>query len=84
MPAGLAVDNPYLAPYQYFEAVTKSDDTVLQNVRALYIGGAGDVAAADQDGTVVTFKAPPVGTILPIAATKVMAATTATLILALK
>jgi hypothetical protein len=85
MPAGLAVDNPYFAPYGFFEALTKSDDTTYEGIRGLYIGGAGDVAVADLEGTVVTFKAVPVGTFMPIAVTKLMSTnTTATLVLALR
>ncbi len=65
-------------------AVTPSDSTVLANVQRLYIGGAGNVAVTMKDGSTATFTAPPVGTILPIQCTKVMATgTTATLILAL-
>lgn len=73
------------ATYSSAVAVTPSDTTELF-CRALYVGGAGDVAVRMGPGaTVVTFKAPPVGTILPLNIEKgqVMAATTATLILAL-
>lgn len=64
-------------------AVTKSDTTVLSGVRALYIGVSGDVVVITKGRTsAVTFKACPVG-ILPVQATKVMAATSATDIVAL-
>jgi len=71
-------------------AVTKSD-TTLVNARGLYVGGAGDVVVilvedydpAAPTANTVTFSGVPAGTILPVAATKVMAATTATLIVAL-
>ena len=65
-------------------AVTPSDSIII-NCQALYIGGAGDVAVLMEGDTVaVTFKAPPVGTVLNISVQKVMATnTTATLILAL-
>lgn len=65
-------------------AVTKSD-TTLVNCRALYVGGAGDVAIIGYDDTVaVTLSAVPAGTLLPIACQKVMSTnTTATLIVAL-
>lgn len=47
-------------------AVTPSDTTII-NCRALYIGGAGNVAVKTTAGaTAVTFTAPPVGSILPI------------------
>lgn len=66
-------------------AVTKSDSTVLSTTRALYVGGAGDVAVTMRDGSVVTFSAVPAGTFLPLRVTKVMSTnTTATLILALR
>lgn len=65
-------------------AVTKSDATVLTTTRALYIGGAGDVAVTMAGGGNVTFSAVPVGTLLPLRVTKVLSTgTTATLILAL-
>lgn len=65
-------------------AVTASDDTVL-NCQGLYVGGTGDLAlqAADQAGTTVTLQDIPAGTFVPIACYKVMAATTATNIVAL-
>ena len=69
------------------QAVTPSDATPLADgTRGLYIGGAGDVTVImAQDGkTPITFKAVPVGTLLPIAVNFVMATgTTATNILAL-
>lgn len=66
-------------------AVTKSDATVLSNVKGLYIGSNAldvtvDLASGETD---VVFKLVPVGTILPIEAVKVKAATTATDIVAL-
>lgn len=50
----------------------------------LYVGGAGDVVVTTLKGTTVTFKAVPVGTVLPVAcAAVVKVGTTATNILAL-
>ncbi len=84
MSGGLLVDNPYVEPYGYFSALTKSDDTVLEGIRGLYVGGTGDVTVKGLDGVEVTFKAVPVATVLPISITRLMAATTATLVLGLK
>jgi hypothetical protein len=68
-------------------AVTKSDTTRLVGVRALYVGGTGDIAvvfAADDTNTAVTFVGVPAGTILPVAVQKVMSTNTnATSIVAL-
>lgn len=65
-------------------AVTKSDTTVLSGVRALYVGGAGDVVVRfPGNPTSVTFADVPAGVILPIQAERVMAATAATDIVAL-
>lgn len=67
-------------------AVTPSDTTII-NCRAIYVGGAGNVAVKTIAGaTAVTFTAPPVGTVLPITIDggQIMATnTTATLLVAL-
>jgi hypothetical protein len=71
-------------PAQGLIAVTPSDTTALKGVRAIYVGGAGNVAVTMADGSTGTFNAVPVGIPLPIQCTKVMATnTTATNILAL-
>jgi hypothetical protein len=67
-------------------AVTPNDSAALpQLARALYVGGAGNVALVpNRGGTAVTFLNVPSGTILPVQAFRVMAtSTTATSILAL-
>lgn len=60
-------------------AVTKSDSTVLQ-FRAIYVGGAGDVAIKHTEGgSAVTYVGVPAGSILPVSGVRVMSAgTTAT------
>jgi len=66
------------------QAVVPSDSTVLPTTRALYVGATGNVVATmSDDQNVVTFVGVPAGSILPIQVTKVMAATTATSIVAL-
>ncbi len=70
-------------PFGSAVAVAKSDSTAV-DYRALYIGGLGDVTVTTVGGDVVTFSAVPVGTILPVHVTRVMAATTATLIIGFK
>ena len=80
----------FTAPAVKARAVTKSDSTVVA-ARALYVGGAGDVAVLMEGdgltggtGTAVTFSAVPAGTFMPISVNKVMSTdTTATLIVAL-
>jgi hypothetical protein len=83
-------DIPYTprAPSAAFRAVavTKSDDTVYDPpLQSLWIGGTGNVAVipAGQDD-VVTFTAVGDGVLLPIAVSKVMAATSATNIIGLR
>jgi len=61
--------------------ITPSDVTVL-TACALYVGGAGSVVATI-GGVDVTFAAVPAGTLLPVKATKVKAASTATSIVGL-
>lgn len=63
-------------------AVTPSDSTVVA-FDAVYVGGAGNVVVKTPFGTTLTFTAPPVGTIIPIRCNRVMAATTATLLVGL-
>jgi hypothetical protein len=62
---------------------TPSDATDLTGSLGLYIGGTGAVAARtlNNSGATITFSAVPVGTFIPGNFTRVMAATTATLIL---
>lgn len=75
------------ATYTSAAAVTPSDTTLI-NCRAIYIGGAGNLAinTSASGGTTVTLTAPPVGSLLPIELNqgRIMAATTATLIVALQ
>jgi len=72
------------ATYGGGKAITTSD-TTLQAYSAIYIGGAGNLAVTMESGDVLTFTAPPVGTILPLRVTKVMATnTTATLLIGLQ
>ena len=61
-------------------AITTSDSAnFTTNARSIYVGGAGDVTIVTPANTVVTFKAVPVGSILPVQAKRVNAtATTAT------
>lgn len=67
------------------EAVTMSDATILPVTRALYIGGAGDVAVVFAGGTsAVTLAGAQAGAILPVQVVQVMSTnTTATNIVAL-
>jgi hypothetical protein len=73
------MSNILAVTYDQGEAVTKSDSTETKYA-GLYIGGTGDVTVkfASGDQTAVTFSAVPAGTLLPIAVSRVMAATTAT------
>ena len=72
------------APAYGVAAVTKSDTTTV-GCRALYVGGAGDVAIVSKEGdAAVTFSSVPAGAILPVYCHKVMSTnTTATNMVAL-
>lgn len=72
-----------LGPAKRWAPVVPNNDTVLENVVGLKIGGAGTVIAVDGAGNSGTFTC-FAGEYLPIAATKIMAASTATSIVALK
>jgi hypothetical protein len=82
-PAAPAAD-PGLGGARHAAAVTPSDGTVL-NCRAVYVGGAGNVAVTlADDSAAVTFTAVAAGTLLPLYCKKVMSTnTTATAIVAL-
>lgn len=72
-------------PADRVAAVTPSDATDLTGVRALYVGGAGDlvVRMINAPDSTVTISTVSAGSLLPIRVTRVMAATTATAITAL-
>ena len=61
-------------------AVTKSDTTILpEAVRAIFVGGAGNVAVVTSGGDTLTFSGVTAGTILLIRVTKILSTgTTAT------
>ena len=72
------------AVYGGGKAITPSD-TVLQQYNAIYVGGAGNLTVIAESGDSLLFTAPPVGTIIPIKVTKVMATgTTATALIGLQ
>lgn len=80
------VSEPDTRPATTGFAITPHDtNTLTATTRAIYVGGAGDVVVTlSGDGTTATtFKAVPAGTLLPIAATRVKTASTATLMLGL-
>lgn len=66
-------------------AVTKSDSTMLEPTRALFVGGAGDLALrfVDAPTTTVTLTGVVAGSVLAVSVVQVMNATTATNIVAL-
>lgn len=68
-----------LAPARDAVAVTKSDSTTYSPpFRALWVGGAGNVAVITKasGGSAVTFVGVPAGTMLPVNAYKVMSTNT--------
>lgn len=62
--------------------VLKSDSTVVA-FDAVYVGGTGDVVLKTYSGNTLTFSAVPAGSIIPLRCNRVMAATTATLLVGL-
>ncbi len=70
--------------YRKAFSITPDDIAVVTpGCEAIYVGGAGDLAVV-VDGVTVTFKAVPVGLIIPVKAQKVKATgTTATLLVGL-
>lgn len=75
-------------PYNRALPITKSDTVPLDTVQgaklqAIYVGGAGTIVLGYNDGTTATLTACLVGTIYPVTADYVMAATAATLLVGL-
>lgn len=65
-------------------AVTLSDSAVIENTRALYIGGAGNLKVSMVEGGDVTFTGLTAGQLLPVQVTKCWSTgSTATLVIAL-
>jgi hypothetical protein len=66
-------------------AVTPDNTTKFaRRVRALYVGGTGNITLLDAEGTVCLFTAVPAGTILPVECVRVNSTgTTATLLIGL-
>lgn len=89
MPAsdsGFVNENVVEGPATKAAAITPSDSVSLTFfTRAIYVGGAGDISVNMSDtGSAVVFKAVPVGSILPIRVSQVLATnTTASLLIAL-
>lgn len=78
------MSDAFAAPATKAFAVTPSDSTVI-NCRAIYVGGAGNVAVIPIEGsTAVTFVGALAGSIIPVGCSKVMSTnTTATSIVGL-
>ncbi|PWC96962.1 hypothetical protein [Azospirillum sp. TSO5] len=65
--------SPYIGGF----AVSPSDSAVLsQPTRAVFVGGAGNLAVTYLDGSTDTLQSVTAGSILPIRVTKVMATNT--------
>ena len=67
------------SPAAHAVAITPDDDTDLAvTIRALYVGGAGDVTAVTAGGETTAFVGLAAGTILPVRLVRVLEASTAT------
>jgi hypothetical protein len=63
-------------------AISGSGSSFTYGVRALYVGGLGDVEVVTAGGNTVKFTSVPAGTILPIRCTKLTTNTTASGVIA--
>jgi len=74
----------YDDPTLHMAAITPHATTVIPRTTGIYVGGVGDVEVVTADGDTVIFVGCPVGLILPIRVTRVLAAnTTATNLVAM-
>lgn len=60
--------------------ITPGAGAMAKQAHGIYVGGAGNISVTCPDGSTLTFTAVPAGTILPIRATHVTAATATGLI----
>lgn len=74
-----------VVPSAKYEAITPADTDLSDFTRAIYVGGAGDITVlmGSDQLTTVTFVGVSAGSMLPIIASQIKAATTATNIVAL-
>ncbi|HVN56506.1 MAG TPA: hypothetical protein VMT46_19420 [Anaerolineaceae bacterium] len=70
------VDTDTGSPAHAFEITPSDTADLAHQTRAIYVGGNGDVNLVTAGGETVLFKALTAGTILPIKATRVLAAST--------
>lgn len=71
------------SPASSAAAVTPGTSALANTTRAIYVGGDGNVAVTMLDGQDVTFSGVTAGALIPVRATHILAATTATNIIAL-
>lgn len=77
-------ENSAVAPARAAEAVTVGTPFAGGACRAIYVGGAGDMAVTMSDGKTMTFQSVSAGQVYPIRATEVnTTGTTATSMVAL-
>lgn len=67
----------HLGPGRDGVAIVPADTNLTRNVRAIWVGTTGDVVLITPEGTTLTFVGVPAGSLLPIWARQVKAATTA-------
>lgn len=78
------LQGPYSAAAAVDLSSVDADYTAPKTPTGIYVGGAGNVKVDMQGGGTVTFTAPPVGSTLAVAVTKIYkTGTTATLLVAL-
>ncbi|HWA17683.1 MAG TPA: hypothetical protein VG757_01690 [Devosia sp.] len=56
-----------------FDITPDDDEDLPEVVRAIYVGGAGDVAAVLREGATLTFANLPAGSLLPVRASRIKA-----------
>lgn len=78
-------DNRPNSPFSGSITITPADGADLPTIcHGIYVGGTGDLKVTMLDGSTPTYKAVPVGTLLPIQVSRVFATgTTATLLIGL-
>lgn len=63
-------------PSSIYFAITPGSSALAEPIRAIYVGGDGDIEVTQRNGTTVVFKNAKAGSVIPIVCTHVLSTNT--------